>query len=343
VNAAATPRLEIYPRDLSLVRALRLTQAGLVRWIPGQPEGRQPGLRGEDVHERVRVRFPELVVPDGRGGTTHELPTGGPLTKALRDAGFDLSLSTREGEGTLRYLPTRVDDTSSYLTTGAWRQSTRTGEVTRYADDPQLAGAVRAEERLLASARRDGYRVLTVGQRSVRQAVAGLGGERIGAEAVSVTELFLQALHGQVTPGTKPTWETLLKADAAEPGSKGAVRFAEYARTAWGSVEPRIVELLGNGGGGASGPVLLTEAGVFARYDAMGVLDRLASAARRGGRGLWLLVPQSDPSREPRLGQVAVPYQAGLGEWIQLPDTWVDNAHRGSGEVVASGVEGDAK
>lgn len=339
-NAAATPRLEIYPRDLPLVRALRLTQAGLVRWIPGQPEGRQPGLTAEDIHERVRARFPELVVPDGRGGTTHELPTGGPLTKALRDAGFELSLSTREGEGTLRYLPARVDDASSYLTTGVWRHSTRTGAMTRYVDDPLLAGAVRAEERLLASARRDGFRVLTVGQRSVREALNGLRSERLGAEAVSVTELFLQALRAQVTPGTKPTWETLLKADAAEPGSKGAVRFAEYARTAWGSVEPRIVELLGNG---ADGPVLLTEAGVFARYDAMGVLDRLASAARRGGRGLWLLVPQSDPSREPRLGQAAVPYQAGLGEWIQLPDTWVSNAHRGSGENVASGVEGDAK
>jgi serine/threonine protein kinase len=343
VNAAATPRLEIYPRDLSLVRALRLTQAGLVRWIPGVPEGRQPGLTGEDVHERVRVRFPELVVPDGRGGTTHELPTGGPLTKALRDAGFELSLSMREDTGTLRYLPTRVDDASSYLTTGAWRQSTRTGTVTRYADDPQLAGAVRAEERLLASARRDGYRVLTVRQQLVRDAVRELSAKRLGARAVSVTELFLEALHGQVTPGTKPTWETLLKADAAEPGSKGAVRFAEYARTAWGSVEPRIAELLGDGGGGGAGPVLLTEAGVFARYDAMGVLDRLASAARRGGRGLWLLVPQNDPSREPRLGQAAVPYQAGLGEWIQLPDTWVGNRHRGSGEVVASGVEGDAK
>ncbi|MGW5971764.1 BREX system serine/threonine kinase PglW [Streptomyces sp. NPDC055186] len=342
VNAAATPRLEIYPRDLSLVRALRLTQAGLVRWVPGQSEGRQPGLTGEAVHERVRSRFPELIVPDGRGGMTRELPTGGPLTKALRDAGFELSLSMHEDEGTLRYLPMRVDDASSYLTTGAWRQSTRTGAVTRYADDPQLAGAVRAEERLLASARRDGYRVLTVGQRSVREVVAGLGAERLGAQALSVTELFLEALHGQVTPGTKPTWETLLKADAAEPGSKGAVRFAEYARTAWGSVEPRIVELLGNGGGGA-GPVLLTEAGVFARYDAMGVLDRLASAARRGGRGLWLLVPQNDPSREPRLGQVAVPYQAGLGEWIQLPDTWVGNRHRGSGEGVTSGVEGDVK
>ncbi|WP_367323600.1 BREX system serine/threonine kinase PglW [Streptomyces sp. HUAS ZL42] len=345
VNAAATPRLEIYPRDLSLVRALRLTQAGLVRWIPGMPEGQQPGLTGEAVHERVRARFPEMVVPDGRGGTHHELPTGGPLTKALRDAGFELSLSMHEREGVLRYLPTRVDDASSYLTTGAWRQSTRTGAVSRYADDPQLAGAVRAEERLLASARRDGYRVLTVRQQLVRDAVRELGAERMGAGAVSVTELFLEALRAQVTPGTKPTWETLLKADAAEPGSKGAVRFAEYVRTAWGAVEPRVAELLGDGDGGGAGPVLLTEAGVFARYDAMGVLDRLASAARRGGRGLWLLVPQSDPSREPRLGQVAVPYQAGLGEWIQLPDTWVGNAHRGSGEVVASasGVEGDVK
>ncbi|MFE9169006.1 BREX system serine/threonine kinase PglW [Streptomyces kebangsaanensis] len=338
-NAAATPRLEIYPRDLSLVRALRLTQAGLVRWIPGVPEGRQPGLTGEDVHERLRARFPELGVPDGRGGLTHDLPTGGPLTKALRDAGFELSLSTREDTKTLRYLPTKVDDASSYLTTGAWRQSTRTGTVTRYADDPLLASAVRAEERLVASARRDGYRVLTVSQRLVPNAVRELGAERLGAEAVSVTELFIEALHEQVTPGTKPTWETLLKADVAKPGSTGALRFADYAQTAWGSVAPRIEERLGAG----SGPVLLTEAGVFARYDAMGVLDRLASAARRGGRGLWLLVPQSDPAREPRLGQVAVPYQAGLGEWIQLPDTWVDNVHRGSGKVVVRSVEGDAK
>lgn len=342
VNAAATPRLEVYPRDLSLVRALRLTQAGLVRLIPGVPEGRQPGLTGDDVHERVRARFPELVVPDGRGGASHELPTGGPLTKALRDAGFDLSLSTREDTRTLRYLPTRMDHASSYLTSGVWRQSTHGGSVTRYADDPQLAGAVRAEERLLASARRDGYRVLTVPQRLSRDAVKELGGKRFGASVVSVTELFLEAMHGLVASGTKPTWETLLKADVAEAGSRGAMKFAEYARTAWGAVEPRVRELLLSSG---TGPVLLTEAGVFARYGAMGVLDRLAEAARQGGRGLWLLVPQGDPSREPRLGQVAVPYQAGLGEWIQLPDTWVGNAHRGSGEgfLGLAGREGDAK
>ncbi|GAA5056218.1 serine/threonine protein kinase [Thermocatellispora tengchongensis] len=321
-NAAATPRLEIYPRDLPLVRALRLTQAGLVRLIPGVPEGRQPGLTAEDIHERVRARFPELT--DGRGG--RELPTGGALTKALRDAGFDLVLSTREDTGTPRYLPTRMDTVSSYLTVRAWRHTTATTGITRYADDPQIAGAVRAEERLAASARRDGFRVLTVRAGLTREAIAELAGGsgRFGAEAVSMTGLFLEVMHELVPPGTKPTWETILRADVAEPGTRAALKFAEYARTAWGRIEPRVRGLLESG----AGPVLLTDAMVFARYDAMGVLDRLAAAARQGMRGLWLLCPQGDPEREPRLGTVAVPYQAGLGEWIVLPDSWVSNEHR---------------
>ncbi|MGW4505054.1 BREX system serine/threonine kinase PglW [Streptomyces sp. NPDC004436] len=340
LNAAATPRLEIYPRDLSLVRALRLTQAGLVRLIPGVPDARQPGVTGEDVHERVRARFPELVLPDSRGGFSHDLPTAGPLTKALRDAGFDLTLSTREDTKTLRYLPTRMDSASSYLTTGAWRQATDVGAVTRYADDPALAAAVRAKERLAASARRDGYRVLTVHHHRPEEAARALGAAPIGAQAVSVTALFLEAMHALAPEGSKPTWETLLKADVAEAGSRGAMKFAEYARTAWGSVEPQIRTLLDLTSG--SGPVLLTEASVFARYDAMGVLDRLAEAARQGGRGLWLLVPQGDPAREPKLGQVAVAYQAGLGEWIELPDSWVKDA-RTNTTAVTDRPEGDTK
>ncbi|MFD7393520.1 BREX system serine/threonine kinase PglW [Streptomyces virginiae] len=340
LNAAATPRLEIYPRDLSLVRALRLTQAGLVRLIPGVPDARQPGVTGEDVHERVRARFPELVLPDSRGGFSHDLPTAGPLTKALRDAGFDLTLSTREDTKTLRYLPTRMDSASSYLTTGAWRQATDVGAVTRYADDPALAAAVRAKERLAASARRDGYRVLTVHHHRPEEAARALGVAPIGAQAVSVTALFLDAMHALAPEGSKPTWETLLKADVAEAGSRGAMKFAEYARTAWGSVEPQIRTLLDPTTG--SGPVLLTEASVFARYDAMGVLDRVAEAARQGGRGLWLLVPQGDPAREPKLGQVAVAYQAGLGEWIELPDSWVKDA-RTNTTAVTDRPEGDTK
>ncbi|MBL1113575.1 BREX system serine/threonine kinase PglW [Streptomyces sp. 110] len=326
-RAAATPRLEIYPRSLPLVRALRLTQAGLVSHIPGMPEGRQPGLTVPEIHERVRSRFPELL-NERRG---HALPTGGPLTKALRDAGFDLELKTREGTKTLRYIPRQRDGGSSYLSSDAARQATGTLTAHRYSDDPQLAGASVAEEQLLASARRDGFRVLTVPTRSAGNAIRELMSDRFGAEVVSVTDLFLRALHEQVDPRPKPTWETILKADAAEPGSRAAMRFAEYARTSWGAVEPRLRELVagvGSPSGGLTSPVLLTDSGAFARYDAMGVLERLADVARDGGRGLWVLCPQSDPARPPRLGATAVPYQAGLGEWIELPESWVANAHR---------------
>lgn len=369
-NAAATPRLEIYPRDLSLVRALRLTQAGLVRHIPGVPEARQPGLRPEDVHERVRARFPELVLVDASGVATHELPTGGRLTKALADAGFDLKLTTREDTKTLRYLPARNDAESSYLTSAALRRTLRRSSESRYADDPEVAARALAQERLESSAVRDGFRVLTVRQELAQVAVGRLGGAAnaagvagvagvagevgdgsapvtglatgsVGAEALSVTAFFLTAMHGLVEPGRKPTWETLLRADVAESGTRSALHFTEYARTAWGAVEPRIRERLTEPGAGA-GPLLLTDATVFARYDAMGVLNDLAELARRGGRGLWLLVPQEDPAREPRLGRRAVPYQAGLGEWIQLPDAWVAPGRKRRPEVAVTSASGGA-
>jgi hypothetical protein len=200
--------------------------------------------------------------------------------------------------------------------------------ATRYDDDPVLASAVRTSERLVASARRDGFRVLTVRTGLARIAIGALSAQdgQFGASVVSVAELFLTALHEQVDPRPKPTWETILKADAAEPGSRAALKFAEYARTAWGLVEPRIGNELAADAGG--GPVLLVDAGVLARYDAMGVLDRLAVRARNGGRALWLLCPQSDPARAPRLGRTTVPYESGFGEWIELPDAWATNPQR---------------
>ena len=92
-NAAVTPRLEIYRRDLPLVRALRLTQAGLVRLIPDVLTERQPGLTAADIHERVLARFPEITV-NGQP----ELPTGGSLTKDLRAAGLAIEV----GDGSFR-------------------------------------------------------------------------------------------------------------------------------------------------------------------------------------------------------------------------------------------------
>ncbi|WP_153414422.1 BREX system serine/threonine kinase PglW [Nocardia macrotermitis] len=327
-NAAATPRLEIYPLTLPLIRAARLTQAGLVRLTPGLERLRQPGVRVDEVHERIRRRFPELGVERG-------LPEGSELTAALRNAGFDLILET-SAEGVTRYLPAHGIDAFSSMSVWSGRRSTATSiRDGRWADDPAVAAASRAEEQLADAVGRDGFRVLTV-----RSALTGLAvGEiasRFVAEPISMTGLFLSAMHDLIPMGGKPTWETILLADAAEPGSKRAIRFAEYARTAWGRIEPQVLTRLG----AAAGPVLMTDTVVFARYNAMGVLHRLSERARHSGHGLWMLCPQDDPERKPRLGTVAVPFQAGFSEWIVLTDDWIRNTHRADGSSIEADDRG---
>ena len=54
-NAAATARLELYPRDLSAERAVKISQA--VTFLGDH------GLREEEVVQRVVARFPELTRP----------------------------------------------------------------------------------------------------------------------------------------------------------------------------------------------------------------------------------------------------------------------------------------
>jgi serine/threonine protein kinase len=366
-NAAATPRLEIYPRDLSLIRALRLTQAGLVRSQPGRANEEQPGLRPEDVHERVLIRFPEL---------SNALPTGAKLTEALTQAGFDLELVGTGAEK--RYVTRSAQRSAAASNLTSLRRPTSRGLVpsTRpnmHHDDPEIGQAARADEQLTTARGRDGFRVLTVQTRKAEKAEAKLAGDEFAVEPVSVAGLLIAALHEQVDPRPLPTWETILSADVAEPGSRSAMKFAEYVQTAWGAVETRLAGKISGGARavaaadcatgatGTTGPVLLTEGAFFARYHVIDVLERLAERSRHGGRPLWLLCPQADPTSPPQLGSTVVPFQSSRGEWIVMNDMWVEGKHRdqsaasGAGETprgggsdvgvggVATGVGRDAK
>ena len=195
-RAALTPRLEIYPRDLHLVRALRITQAGVVAVQPGVEEERQPGLTVDALHKRVATRFPEL-------GTDplapRELPTGSALVRDLKQAGFELKLATRYDK-VLRLIPDRPSgDFTAGLTSASWGASAaRRSAPTQYDADTAIAAAVKAEQRLDHSARQDGFRVLTVPQRRAEEAVRRLAGEPYGARPVSLTGLFVAELRGVV-------------------------------------------------------------------------------------------------------------------------------------------------
>ncbi|WP_433453692.1 BREX system serine/threonine kinase PglW [Streptomyces sp. CA-142005] len=320
-RAALTPRLEIYPRDLDLVRALRITQAGVVAVQPGVEEERQPGLTVDALHKRVATRFPDL-------GTDplapRELPTGSALVRALKQAGFELKLATRYDK-VLRLIPDRPSgDATAGLTSASWGASAaRRSAPTQYDADAAVAAAVKAEQRLMHSARQDGFRVLTVPQRRAEDAVRRLASEPYRARPVSVTALFIAELRGVVGEAARPTWETVLKADAAEPGSRAHQQLRIRTDKAWGRIEPQLREQLAE----ADGPLLLTDTAVLARYDALDLLGRLSEEARQGGSPLWLLVAQSDPARAPRLAGQSVPYQAGFDEWIVVPDAWVTRKH----------------
>ncbi len=182
---------------------------------------------------------------------------------------------------------------------------------------------MKAEQRLMHSAGQDGFRVLTVPQGGAETAVRRLAGEPYGAAVVSLTGLFLAELRGVIAEAAKPTWETVLKADAAEAGTRPHQQLRVRTDKAWGRVEPLLRERLAE----SSGPLLLTDTAALARYDAFDLLGRLAEESRQGGRPLWLLVAQSDPARAPRLDGRSVPYQAGFDEWIVVPDAWVARRH----------------
>ncbi|MFF7333664.1 BREX system serine/threonine kinase PglW [Streptomyces sp. NPDC008150] len=322
-GAALTPRLEIYPRDLDLVRALRITQAGVVAVQPGVEEERQPGLTVDALHKRVMTRFPDLgedpLVP-------RELPVGSALVRLLKQAGFELKLATRYDK-TLRLVPDRpAGEFTSGLTSASWgvaASATRRSAPTQYDADAALAAAAKAHQRLKHSAGQDGFRVLTVPSGSAERAVRKLAGQPYGATAVSLTALFLAELHGVIAETPRPTWETVLKADAAEPGTRSHQQLRVRTDKAWGRVEPLLRERLAQG----SGPLLLTDTAALARYDAFDLLGRLAEASRHGGNPLWLLVAQSDPARAPRLAGQSVPYLAAFDEWIVVPDAWVAGRH----------------
>ncbi|TYB40414.1 BREX system serine/threonine kinase PglW [Micromonospora sp. AP08] len=300
-RAAATARLELYPRDLDPVRALRLAQAGVV---PPASEN-QRALSPELVQQRVSARFPELA----------PLPPHPKLDRLLAEAGFEL----RWDRGHYLAPPPRAGSSSMSI---IQRRPSATNAPSRWAaESPELAAAMRAEERLTGARSAGGFRALTVRLNRYAPAREELV-RRFDARPVSVAAVFLRELRGLVDAKPKPTWETVVGADIAEPGSRGAIKLGEYVEQAWQVAVPALRAQLS----ADAGPVLLHDAAVLARYRAMERLYELADMARAGSGDVWLLCPMEDPATLPKLDGAVV--RVGDNEWIALPDAWVVNAHR---------------
>ncbi|MDQ7809058.1 BREX system serine/threonine kinase PglW [Amycolatopsis sp. A133] len=274
-HAAASPRLELYPRELDLVRALRISQAAA--------GVRDRGITQPDLIAKVRARFPALDVAER---LTHV-----ELEDALHAAGFPLNYDT--SDKVFRPPPLeqpRFSASASALSGhGHWRAA---------GTDPHEV----LTRKLAAAIERGGFLALTLRGAYLPGTPEGIAA-RYPVRSIDVDREFVTAFRALVTERGQE-WAKVGKLDArfSETGviSPG---LASYVRATWERVRTRI----GDAALGASTVLFLHHAGMVARYSDEGghaFLTELQNAARRpddAPHGLWLLCPAESALDTPQL------------------------------------------
>lgn len=307
-TAAVSGRLEIYPRRLSPLRAVRLARGALLSPSP---------LSEDDVRSRVATRFPQAQDLPGRPALDRLLQDeiglawhpGGPDDRGVpRAAGFVIP------------VPRDATATGGIDTSGSWY---RTGTAVAERDEDREL-AERTQDRLERSAKQGGYLVITVSPAQHARAVDQLG--LTGAEVVDLDATVIAALQA-LADERGIDWErAILAADADGPsGPRWANPFLGVVRQALRPLPHRLLH----------GPAhqLLVHPGLLGRYDRLGMLDELREAVTRRPvadqtlRTLWVLVPALDPQAPASVDGSAVPVTTAA-ERLALPAAWAQNLHR---------------
>lgn len=299
-NAAASPRLELYPKDMDLVRALRISQA---------PAGvrRGVGISVEDLLAKVKARFPLLELD--------ESITYVQLERELSSAGFPLVYDVE----TKRFTPSEPESSrsvgSSYTSVVSTEQRTAQTE--------------QAYAKLTSALDKGGFAALTL--RGVHLPGAA---ESISAvfqiESVHVDELFLTAFRSLVKQ-YDVEWSDIRALDG-DFGDTGMIAdgFASFIEVAWENVQQDLV------GRDPSSVLFLHHASLLARYYDRGgreLLTELQNSARRADsrpHGMWLLCPGDSALETPRLEQHIVEV-LDESERVVLDGAFLTGLNKGEG------------
>ncbi|AXB42697.1 BREX system serine/threonine kinase PglW [Amycolatopsis albispora] len=275
-HAAASPRLELYPRELDLVRALRISQAAAgVR--------RDRGITQPDLIAKVRARFPALDVDER---LTHV-----DLEDALHAAGFPLNYDAADKV----FRPPALEQ--SRFTTSSSALSGHGHGRAAGADPHEVL-----TRKLTAAIKRGGFLALTLRGAYLPGTPEGIAA-RYPVRMIDVDREFVSAFRALVAERGQD-WAKVSKLDARF-GETGLISpgLASYVRTTWERVRSRIDE----SAGGANVVLFLHHAGLLARYFDEGghaLLTQLQNAARRpdeAPHGLWLLCPAESALDTPQL------------------------------------------
>lgn len=312
-TAALSSRQEIYRRGMPALQALRQSLGALVG---------VPILRIRELQDRVRGRYPEATVLPGRPA----------LDRLLEEAGAPLQWSPAAADGQGAYLcPALNNHATAGTTTVFSRQSTfpgahAAGAPSCEASEAALVDAQAAEIRLQRALKSGGLLVLTVEPRQARHAEAELL-RRFGPDStttpalqrMSFDALLLKALRAEADRA-RVDWSMVLRADAAEPGSRDWANLQRLVQRTLASLKPLLLD--------NPAPLLLTNVGLLARYDLMELVTEMEASAGRPGHtpAVWLLLP-SHKEGLPVIDGVPVPL-VNSTQAFGLPTAWIENKHR---------------
>ena len=300
-SAALSARLELYPRGMAALTALRLSLGALAG---------PTRLTDDEIRARVRGRFPEAV----------ELPKRPALDALLDQAGADRFWRTLPNGEAGYYSRTVSDSGSGTLSHFRYPTIAPSPEVT-----PDVLDARTLEGKIAFAAQTGAFLALTVEPHRTSIAEAELL-RRFPREIVSLERLMLRAMQAEAL-ARKVLWPKALAADAASPDSADFKNLLRLAARAAPAVYNEVLAL--------RSPALLTRPGLLARYGLIEMMEKLAqtSGASGGPPSLWLLVPQSTPGRPQIDGHVLGVISAA--NWARLTDPWLANAHRAGGRSAA--------
>ena len=204
-RAALTPRLELYPRDLPLPRALRLAQVG--------------GLFGPNtvvdpakVRGRVLARFPELA-------DAEPLADRPRLRALLKGIGIETTYEDGTDHGRA-FAGLRLD---MPVTAVSYTPLSRSSGGTWV---PGADPSVDTGRHLAAAAEHGGFLALKCYAVVAPQAAVAVAAQP-GVTAVNVTAAFVSTLRAVVAERGRPRWETVVAADV--PDASPAARVATSA------------------------------------------------------------------------------------------------------------------
>lgn len=304
-QVAVSPRLELYPRDLDALRALKLAQsslAGVAR------------ITADELRTRVHDRYPEA----------QPLPDPPELHRLVEEAGLGLTPDTT---GTVYVAPSATGIASStslhrYQTIVSPLPDGGAGSYLPPIEQPrEIEEAIEFERRLKAAYRAPSYLVLATEPRLkyLEMALKNIA-KHFPMEVFHCEREFIAALRKEAE-AKRVKWEVVLRADAAKPTGNGQVvrdweNLRKLATNAARSVADQLCA--------RTKSTLIIYPGLLARYGQLNILDELADSI--GQHSLWLLAGSDRQAASPMIDGQAIPARATQWGWI--PPKWLNNEFR---------------